>query len=78
MGRVSFRVALQLLVDIWVRLLVDAASHQVPSGTEEHARRLGMAMGGELLTFVWLLLAHRRFGLGGGDRLNLSLFKDLN
>ena len=46
-----------LMSKVWVEMLSYAASHCKPN---VHAAQLNR--GGELLTFVWLLMAH--FGLG--------------
>lgn len=54
--------ALKEVVSMWVPLLVYAAGKSSP---KEHARRL--SMGGDLLTFVWLLMVHRMLGDFGSE-----------
>lgn len=58
----DFGTALREVVGMWVPLLVYAAGK---SQAKEHARRL--SMGGDLLTFVWLLMAHRMLGDFGSE-----------
>ncbi|CAO1939323.1 unnamed protein product [Urochloa humidicola] len=54
--------ALREVVAMWVPLVVYAAGK---SRAKEHARRL--SMGGDLLTFVWLLMVHRMLGDFGSE-----------
>jgi hypothetical protein len=54
--------ALKEVVSMWVPLLVYAAGK---SSSKEHARRL--SMGGDMLTFVWMLMAHRMLGDIGSE-----------
>ncbi|KAF0913579.1 hypothetical protein E2562_023293 [Oryza meyeriana var. granulata] len=65
------RVRLQSLVlmkEMWMRLLVYAAAAKCPA--ELHARRL--ADGGELLSFVWLLMSRSDLGDVGTSPVDLT------
>ncbi|CAD5334039.1 unnamed protein product [Arabidopsis thaliana] len=53
----------RVLSKVWVELLCYAASH---CKATEHVAQL--SRGGELLNFVWLLMAH--FGLGDQFQIN--------
>ncbi|KAL6856995.1 hypothetical protein ACP4OV_018377 [Aristida adscensionis] len=56
-SRLDLEQSLEDIKEMWVRLLVYAAG-KCPG--EQHARQLGN--GGELLTFVWLLMLHHGLG----------------
>ncbi|KAM0849875.1 hypothetical protein ACQ4PT_053483 [Festuca glaucescens] len=66
--------ALKEVVSMWVPLLVYAAGK---SSSKEHARRL--SMGGDLLTFVWMLMAHRMLGdigsVSGGAKIFIMAWR---
>jgi hypothetical protein len=53
----------KLMSEVWVELLSYAASH---CRANSHAAQL--SKGGELITFVWLLMAH--FGIGDQFQIN--------
>ena len=48
---------LEEMRDMWVRIIIYAAGQSRP---ETHATQL--ARGGEFLTFIWLLMAHKNLG----------------
>ncbi|KAM3253524.1 hypothetical protein ACQJBY_047547 [Aegilops geniculata] len=60
------REALEEIRDMWVRLIVYTAGKSRP---EMHAAQL--ARGGELLTFVWLQMAHKMLGDAGEHIIEL-------
>ncbi|KAF5949092.1 hypothetical protein HYC85_015049 [Camellia sinensis] len=62
LNELKFENRWKIMSEVWVELLSYAASHIRPNG---HAHQL--SKGGELITFVWLLMAH--FGLGDQFRI---------
>jgi len=69
-GRVPHQVdvrKLEEIRDVWTGIIIYVAAKSRP---EMHAAQL--ARGGELLTFVWLLLAEYKLGDSGGVRLELT------
>ncbi|KAF8694625.1 hypothetical protein HU200_038154 [Digitaria exilis] len=58
---------LEEIRDVWIGIIIYVAAKSRP---EMHAAQL--ARGGELLTFVWLLLAEYKLGDLGGVRLELT------
>jgi len=58
---------LEEIRDVWTGIIIYVAAKSRP---EMHAAQL--ARGGELLTFVWLLLAEYKLGDSGGVRLELT------
>ncbi|XP_034678979.1 uncharacterized protein LOC117909178 [Vitis riparia] len=62
LGKLNKRKRWKIMSKVWVELLSYAASH---CRANTHAQQL--SKGGELITFVWLLMAH--FGLGEQFRI---------
>ncbi|XP_059436879.1 uncharacterized protein LOC132169959 [Corylus avellana] len=63
LNKLDYKKRWGIMSEVWVELLSYAASHCRPN---THVAQL--SKGGELITFVWLLMAH--FGLG--DRFQIS------
>ncbi|XP_020169738.1 uncharacterized protein [Aegilops tauschii subsp. strangulata] len=57
---------LEEMRDMWVRIIMYAASRSRP---ETHATQL--ARGGEFLTFIWLLMAHKSLGASAAFPIDL-------
>jgi hypothetical protein len=70
-GSMDLHHSLTQIKEMWVRLLMYAAGK---CGGDVHARQLGE--GGELITFVWLLMLHH--GLGDQANRKLSLLRPDN
>ncbi|KAL7216895.1 hypothetical protein ACSBR1_028755 [Camellia fascicularis] len=62
LNKLKFENRWKIMSEVWVELLSYAVSHIRPNG---HAQQL--SKGGELITFVWLLMAH--FGVGDQFRI---------
>jgi hypothetical protein len=66
MSTSTLRQVLEEIREMWVRLIVYTAGKSLP---EMHAAQL--ARGGELLTFVWLQMAHKMLGDAGEHIIEL-------